>query len=430
MHGGDHEEQTERQALAAWRTLKTGARADYNSVQRDARGFPLFVPATHLSDGWDQFRDAKDGDGGKGSDGSEDTDAHLEDIFSDHGAVTSKQRSSAVEPTCIPGDEKRGRAVASFYSQLPRDGPDTCRGPKGGTSQPLTTEVIPHRHTKPRSEWFIRRASVQIREEKLRGRRDDAERCELAAGEVDSANKCTRCLSALPSPLSASAWEAHRLSIAHQLALEGPRGPQPVDSLTRSKRKAGGLKGVEPVGRVILEASNLGYAALERMGWRRGMGLGKEDWEYGRRLGQRLGREQEMGQQAIEISDSEDDEAHFEIGGEDWLSRIREQEQARLAAVRPIAVGGEDACVPDDEPAVPRQRPLLEPIAVALRPDRRGIGNTLPRSSRLADKKSSQSSKERANGKQQGSEKATKRERRERERREREAWKELRSSLN
>lgn len=447
MHRDADEDQQGRQDLAAWKRFRTGSRSDYDSVQRDHNGYPLFVKATHLSQGWEQFRDAEHPPEQVANVGRLDVGG-AEDIFS--GAVSSQDLSynAIEEPYNSTDNSRKGKSVASFYSQLPRDAPVTDMNAESRPSeQPRILAKSRHDSGRGGVNWFIRKASAQLRHRQLEtgARKDEEVRLPVVEGVL--ANRCDTCLALLPSPLTLDQWESHRLSIAHQLALApSDVSARPLDSIRPSeKRQSQEGDVVSKSGNIILKSSNLGYTALERMGWRRGMGLGRAEWEYGLRSGRagipalRKERTEQGSKDIIVISDSEDSVDEAEIGSEDWLSHVR-AEQDHLSVVNttppfaPIEPTDSHDETREEAPIHSRQRPLLEPIAIYKRPDRRGIGNQLPLSSRIVDdtKAKLDAARQRQGdaAARQAPEKMTKRKRKEREMEEREEWKALRSSLN
>lgn len=160
------------------------------------------------------------------------------------------------------------------------------------------------------------------------------------------------------------------------------------------------------------------------------MGLGREEWEFG--LRRRSFEAKYKRDNVIVISDSEDeaDDRHLEIGSEQWLANIR-RGQARLKASRPRESSKDEDESGDlneqQEEKSTQERPLLEPISVQFRPDRRGIGKSLPLSSRIVDDNNGQQGKRPTRVEIR---RLTKSQRRARERQEKEEWKQLRNSLN
>lgn len=433
MAGEDKTE--ERQDWAAWKKYRTGARSDYDSIRRDIRGYPLFVRATGFSKDWDQYRDAAT-DREKKSLSTEKNDGqYKDDIFlatpSDGDPVTE---CTSMASTLLAQDPDRGKAVASFYSQLPRDALVEAQEVRHMLESPENRQLLPRKIralNKSDADWFIRKASAQMPDlEDAMSRAKKRKISHLTEGA------CSVCLAPLPISLSAGQWDAHRSSIAHQLAADGPSNAGPLAASSGTvRRKIEVADDDDQGGMILLKPSNLGYTALEKMGWQKGMGLGREEWEYGERLKQKTRGNLMRGKQdVIVISDSEEEEVddlHLEIGSEQWLKRVQE-ELARSAASKPVMSHieeTEEVQTEELEDSSVRSRPLLEPIAVHLRPDRRGIGKALPASSRIVDGKKQGRTGRRGEA-AQPEKRWTKAQRRQLQRQKQEEWKQLRSSLN
>jgi hypothetical protein len=223
MNGDGEGEQNERQEWATWKSLRTGSRSDYDSIARDKRGFPIFVRSTNLSKAWRdeaiENGEEKDTSPIQCSDLSE-----SQDIFSGNASNLTRV-VPVIEPSLPDDDVGRGKAVASFYSQLPREA--LSIGETG--IFPETTYVNaesprPLKKSKSSADWFIRKASNQLRHNK----REEAKIDELPpfiVTKTSSGNRCNACSAMLSDPLTSVQWESHRLSIAHQLALDGPLEP-------------------------------------------------------------------------------------------------------------------------------------------------------------------------------------------------------------
>lgn len=427
---------TEREELSKWKTYRTGSRDGYNSVPRDARGYPIFVRASQLSKDWALFRDEDVIKVGKDSPSIffDDTgNEQLKDIVSvSHGSQTLASESPSDEVT-LPriDDPSRGKAVASFYSSLPRMASTEMELPYISQSEKVLSRMtnrksIPLKKSN-NTEWFIRKASAKLQDEEFGEKEMKPTSAFLLEEGVTSV--CSVCFASLSHSLTQSQWESHRSSIAHQLAADGPAKSN-LSPPVSAKRKSGEGTNQDHEGKIILKSSNLGYVSLQRMGWRRGMGLGREEWEFG--LRRRSFEAKYKRDNVIVISDSEDeaDDRHLEIGSEQWLANIR-RGQARLKASRPRESSKDEDESGDlneqQEAKSTQERPLLEPISVQFRPDRRGIGKSLPLSSRIVDDNNGQQGKRPTRVEIR---RLTKSQRRARERQEKEEWKQLRNSLN
>lgn len=415
----------ERQELEKWRSYRTGSLDGYHSIKRDARGYPLFVKASQLSKS--QFRDADVEGNGVTFAPEDESGEQLKDIFSASRRPRPESTFDKVAVSLpIVDDPNRGKAVASFYSSLPRETSTNSVLPYNPPRTTTHSQKLNHGSASTKrpstTDWFIRKAITKLRDEEAKDKElKPTSTIRLGDG---AASMCSVCLASLPNPLTRTHWESHRFSIAHQLAADGPAEFE-SSQLISAKRKIDEIKEQDQGGKVILKSSNVGYRSLERMGWRKGMGLGREEWEYGPRR-ERLEAKNERNK-VIVISDSEEeeeDDRDMEIGSEQWLANIR-RGQARLEASRPKVSSLID--VEEQEEIMSHQRPLLEPISVQFRPDRRGIGKSLPRSSRIVDDRKSKQGEQSIKVEDK---RLIKSQRSAIERQEKEEWKQLRSSLD
>lgn len=418
-YSAEDAEANDRREGKIWRQIRTGGKNDYNAIRRDSRGYPIFVKGSHSSREDNSLLEAQS--------------INDEPSSAPNVAATLEIQS----PAPAPADEDRGRSIATFYSQLPREESKVVTNLQPGVEPKLMS--IPPTHTtkaqyqsRKRSDWFIKRAAAQL-EQPGRATIEKVMRQSLPIVN----NCCAICSSQISPTISPESWEAHRSSIAHQLAADGSM----INS--QSSTPSAGYKGKgsnkddtsESAGRIMLKPSNVGYTALERMGWRKGLGLGREEWEYAKKKAEKS-RWTSM-DDAIAISDSEeeDDDAGMELGSEQWLAKIgqaqsrlkpsQKDEDAGKSVTESVRLGTAPSL--DHVEEMIRVRPLLEPLSVQIRPDRRGIGRSI-----------SSASKARQEGRKQRDEKSklmsqerlTKRQRLDQHQQKKEEWKHLRNSLN
>ncbi|UZJ52438.1 hypothetical protein CBS101457_001758 [Exobasidium rhododendri] len=455
--GGEEERKilAERKEVALWKKLRTGARSAYDSIARDSRGYPIFVRASQVSKDWQQPRDAErsaeDETVTVESDGEAEDDIFPSQSTTRNGSLHADYNVEASSSSLVMSDAERGKVVASFYSRLPRDASNAEAAlvqRERGFFESAPARTIPRmvRSIKGSgTEWFIEKANAHLQRQES----NKKDRLVISSLPPDSAEatatyRCEVCSAVFPRNLTSSQLNAHRLSIAHQLALEGP-AVMFTDQNLLKKRRLGDADIDHGSGRIVLKSSNIGYTALERMGWRRGMGLGRTEWELGLQSAKAtLGLERRetvagVKEDAIVISDSDEEESDRDvtIGSDEWLVSVQAQHDLHVPREQSTEFPtADERPKPEKEDVAeeslpPAQRPLLEPIAIHKRPDRRGIGTlftTIPRNGRhnsYMEKIESKSTEP-----QPRPEKLSKKERKEFENQRRREWKELRMSLN
>lgn len=467
----------------AWRRFATGGgkgRA-YSSIKRDARGYPIFVRATALSD-----TSAEQGD--------EEADDSLLPLgtLDDQHLVAEDARKGGAE-------EQGGRSLAesesmaSLYARLTRElparaatmhsqGPPEVSNPTYPPSSSISSSKRTTQSAPSGRQWFIQRAIAQ----QAQGRWISSEAVELDAvgsgpgsheGSLQTFSRCSTCNALLPCRPSTAVLASHQASIAHQLAMDVSNfRPAKLNETQSSSRFSNGISGTsKEAARLVLNSSNVGYLALERMGWRRGMGLGREEWEFAQCAGTSASEsDSKKGGQAKEIivlseeeeegADGDDDglradvskvstffdEEEEDVGTMEWLLRLGNRATSAVKTFSPSpspppaqkvqSEAQQQTSRQDEEtskdlnraPTVEshaRSRPMLEPIPVHVRPDRRGIGVALPRSARVRDRPGLVGGMPKATVPNE-KRRLSKRERLAKEERERAERKALRASLN
>jgi hypothetical protein len=188
----------------------------------------------------------------------------------------------------------------------------------------------------------------------------------------------------------------HATSIAHQLLLPlsapAPRQPRGVKTGPAQEQR-------EQDERLLLDARNRGYRALARMGWQEGMGLGEAEV---RRL-----REMEESRRLREMEETQKEEERQRAKRMRQEVRIGQTQEREGSRAKPIELGSEDEMEQEAEsfsslkrshsasppppatPAADQPRARIIPLQPTARPDRRGIGTSLPSASASASSSSS-----------------------------------------
>jgi hypothetical protein len=337
---GDTEEERQR-----WKGYVTGnARLNaYNSVKRDEGGYPLFVPATSL------------------------TLSHLKGEDQRRKALALPNDIDAANNISSYRKDDEQESMSSLYARLTSTTQPRPRISEANVATPYEDAAgrppMPKKATPAQSTWFIRKAVSSKASATPPTARHESE---------GPAIECDICHTVHPSRTS---LQAHQDSIAHQLAANGFQN----DSADLSNKPSKSLANDDRVGRVKLKNTNVGFAALERMGWQVGMGLGRAEFELARRRAEQEAEQKSQRDDVYETSTDLDDNLVF--GSDEWYALVvaHGRRSGMDAVVRQPS--DDDSNATDNkflaQPDTTVERPLLEPIAVQLRRDRRGVGPSI-----------------------------------------------------
>ncbi|CEH14131.1 G-patch domain [Ceraceosorus bombacis] len=280
---------------------------------------------------------------------------------------------------------KLGPSVSSVWGHHARKGTEIP-----STSRCATDAWRQRKRAQPegksrRSDWFISRFTNASPPTKAQQIGADA--------EVVASWHCASCGVTLPST-SPSGIHAHLGSIAHQLSLSAePAAPS-------IRGSAAALASWEKVSKepwiqqdlndgLELQRQNRGWSALERMGWRPGMGLGRKEWEL-------VGAQQDQSDDVEASAPPESPslaqspvtaEPPTDAGNAVWRDWQDPPSPSRRGPDSPAAAQqGSSAHLVQSTPAAPStpSDPAIEgrarrvPVIPIQRPDRRGIGKPLP----------------------------------------------------
>lgn len=448
----------------SWRRLKTG--------KASAASGPSFVRATKLTRRWGEVRPEleEEEEGTEGMREEEDDDIFSRPMMEAKETQSASRRETGAVSTmsldtAFPEEEQ---SMSSFYAELAKNMP--AQSPTPPLGRPIAPRPEPgrrkksvyNRHegmlSKRREDWFIEKARMKLLGQAMREN----------SGERSSSRTSQ--------------------TIAQRLTTEPPL-PQPMkQNLAHSSSVAAvARKDLDEEPTLALRPGNLGYAALERMGWRVGMGLGRDEYEWaassgllrpgeiaqgegGCREKDDLRSESDIGDDStrkngakerqrayVTISDDSDDNGGAEDGA-GWLEKIIAQgddDGLRFGeteeTAQEVLSDTIDAAQPQSEPGIaspsaqsdvnkdqlPRARPRMTPLSLHVRPDRRGVGVSLPSSSRVRDlpheitqfRRNHSTLRHRELEAQGRRTRKTKKQRREDREREKEEWKSLRNSL-
>ncbi|PWN93515.1 hypothetical protein FA10DRAFT_264153 [Acaromyces ingoldii] len=453
----------EEQDWHSWRRLKTG--------KASAAAGPSFVRATKLTRRWGEVRPELEEEEGSGEEGEEEDD----DIFSrpmmeaKETQSASRRETDSVSTMSLDNvHTAKEQSMSSFYAELAKNMP--AQSPTLPLGRAITPRPEPqrpkksgyNRHeemlSKRKEDWFIEKARMKLLGQAMRensGEKDLSRTSQTIAQRLTTEPP-------LPQPMKP------KLAHSSSVAAVAPKGPNE-----------------EPT--MALRPGNLGYAALERMGWRVGMGLGRDEYEWAASSGLLrpgeiaqgknrhreevdLCSESDVGEDStrkngakerqrdpVTISDDSDDSDEGEDGA-GWLEKIIAQgddDGFRFGETEETAQeflsDTIDAAQPHSEPGsaspparsddhrdqLSRTRPRLTPLSLHVRPDRRGVGVSLPSSSRVRDlpheitqfRRNHSTLRHRELEAQGRRTRKTKKQRREDLEREKEEWKSLRNSL-
>lgn len=451
----------EEQDWHSWRRLKTG--------KASVTAGPSFVRATKLTRRWGEVRlELEEEEGMEGMREEEDDDIFSRPMMEAKETQPTNGREAGPDLTTSLGaaSPEEEQSMSSFYAELAKNMPAQSPTP------PLGRAIAPrpeperrkksgyNRHeemlSKRKEDWFIEKARMKLLGQAMREN----------SGEKGSSRTSQ--------------------TIAQRLTTEPPLLQPMKPKLVHSSSVAAVPKknpDEEPT--LALRPGNLGYAALERMGWRVGMGLGRDEYEWAASSGLLQPGEVSQGQDrhreevdlcsesdvgedstrkngakerqrdAVTISDDSDDSDEGEDGA-GWLEKIIAQgdddgfrfgETEEIAqevlsdtidAAQPQAgTASLSAQSDDNKDQTPRARPRMTPLSLHVRPDRRGVGVSLPSSSRVRDlpheitqfRRNHSTLRHRELEAQGRRTRKTKKQRREDLEREKEDWKSLRNSL-
>lgn len=402
----------------SWQRLRTG--------KATASSGPSFVRATKLSKRWGEVNDAETpAEGEAAREGEHEDD---DDIFSSPIApatdkartIRGDQRSTLhVSPQIASQEEEQ--SMSSFYAGLARDMPIPTATPPPSTSTSTAPSLDRDRERERGKRMGIKRHHESLKKEKEDWFIEKA-RQRLMEQAISQGASNSRSSKTTPT-------------IAQLLASTEPVSIVPASS-KESYRAPNAKVKLDDNTILALKPGNLGYAALERMGWRIGMGLGRDEFEWANSSGllhtqgtplgsaeadgrhftaeaRNIEHGAEKGEDKIApvdtviISDDEDNGEGTEEDGDGWLENIvaqkeREesmqstrssrpdgemsgssevtQSQARSDSAPPSTVSENEASA-----QIPRDRPRMTPLSLHVRPDRRGVGVSLPSSSRVRD---------------------------------------------
>ncbi|CAO1616019.1 unnamed protein product [Sympodiomycopsis kandeliae] len=213
---------------------------------------------------------------------------------------------------------------------------------------------------------------------------------------------CPTCLSTLPNPCDTQTLRLHLSSLVHRLSLSDPQPGTSSKSASTLKKQG------EAMEKLYIDSKNKGYILLQDMGWKQGIGLGLDEWEYLQERDQQ--KKKEKKKEVIVVSSSDEDDSNARDGEKDIFAPVpqsssRSQSQPQLPAPAPA-------------PSVTAQRKArLVPVVATYKNDKSGLGIT-PRPS-----KKGSSTKNRSTSSQ------SKRQRSEKQQNDREELNRIRQSL-
>lgn len=405
--------------------------------------------------------------------------------------------------------EPRRSGFSSFYesfkkelSSRPQPAPSETSSPNPSIqTQPSTSREDLKRKreyekrktsSSKRSEedWFISKAQEAMRVQREKNRlesslsethtssEDDDSHKEISALETSrniddpsqttsKEGRCSICSGKLPIPLTSESQADHNRSLGHRLALDSSK-PLPIqlpsshssirptsqiDTNQKFKSKGNDLK------KFRLKDDNKGYGLLSKMGWKEGMGLGREEEE----------RTEEVVDTVEHLTTSGEDKVKSGLSSQEAImvdekSDVEGQEESRedLATwediassepePNPISKQPSSSTKPKPKP-IPKSNRTLDPISIKLKNNRLGLGassrNLKPtlltrdeeddnviRSRNFTPIRKSELKRQRKNGErleggtmEDKKVKEGKRQRKEREEREKREWRLLRESL-
>lgn len=415
-----------------WWHATTGGKSKHRSAKRDARGFPLFVKGSLGGLATPEQPEAHTEE--KKTFEADELNDYNVDTVSEEGSVNPIFGQESGNPL-VPGDQEKEIAeqesMSQFYARMTHELSSqnaSRQGKELGKSQSVSEESFKSKlrvssgqrkttqSAKSNAHWFIRRATETAP--------SSTHQSNPPANIVSRLHpvQCNVCKMILAPPVSTKDLDAHQSSIGHQISKAEPVSL--ADEPKRNKSKPAETPKEDTI--TVLKPGNIGYIALQKMGWRSGMGLGREEWESDQ-MASLTPLKRSVGncppQHALHKSEHTIQESSAAVLSEE-LPQLHEHHQ-------PVKDTGKVRQTTSD-PENPRIRPLLEPIPLHRRLDRRGIGISLPTSARVRDHpRTIQEHEEDLHTKTANSNpRSTKRLRQEQADRERQELKALRQSLN
>lgn len=321
-----------------WISFTTGELSNESKKQAQRKSAPAFVKATSLSNS-NSGQEILLGPSQSESNRSKPLEESLDSVSSENKVGLDRENGedklsldaapSANESQDV-GDEIRSKEnqveeliqepirsnFSSFYDSFKKELSQRPIQVSVPSTSKLSTSTPPARTDLKRKrklvspagqeeDWFISKASkALIRERernKLKFQEEESqgsvlnqgfeinglsEISELKEQSSNEMNRCPICSGKLPSPLNDENKLEHERSLGHRLAMDVDK-PLPVqifNRVTLDKREGKEIekerepkpKGMD-LKRFKLKSNNKGYGLLERMGWKEGMGLGRED---------------------------------------------------------------------------------------------------------------------------------------------------------